>query len=77
MTLHIDAIHRRGAFYPKTPCDFPEEAEVHLAIDAKAPEENATQTREQLLRELMELIERNPLPANAPRFTREELHERR
>ena len=76
MTLYVDAVHRHGAFYPKTPCDFPEDAEVHLAIEPKAPVE-ATETREQLLRELMDLINRNPLPANAPRFTREELHERR
>ena len=33
--------------------------------------------RAALLREVVESMKSNPIPANAPRFTREELHERR
>lgn len=33
--------------------------------------------RAQLLRNLVERMDANPIPADAPRFTREELHERR
>lgn len=32
--------------------------------------------RARLLRELVERMKANPIPANAPHFTREELHER-
>ena len=80
MSQTLKAVYRGGAFIPQTPCDLPEGAEVEITICApdvipatvKDPEE-----RKRLMNELIQNMLDNPIPENAPRFTREELHERR
>ncbi|HYH87256.1 MAG TPA: antitoxin family protein [Pyrinomonadaceae bacterium] len=80
MSQTLKAIYRDGAFVPQSPCDLPEGVEVELTINAphiipakvKDPEE-----RKRLMSELIQNMLDNPIPENAPRFTREELHERR
>lgn len=80
MSQTLKAIYRDGAFVPQSPCDLPEGVEVELTIHAphiipdklKDPEE-----RKRLMSELIQNMLDNPIPENAPRFTREELHERR
>jgi len=79
MIEHIRAIFREGAFYPVVPCSIPEEAEVNLVVESKVPGDGATplaSARVQLLKQLTERMRSNPLPASAPRFSREQLHER-
>lgn len=80
MIEHIRAIYREGAFHPVVPCSIPEEAEVDLVVEAKAlgdatPPSAPERTR--MLQQLTERMRSNPLPASAPRFSREQLHERR
>ena len=80
MIEHIRAIFREGAFHPVVPCSIPEEAEVDLVVEAKVPCAAApplAPERAQLLKQLTERMRNNPLPASAPRFSREQLHERR
>jgi predicted DNA-binding antitoxin AbrB/MazE fold protein len=80
MSQTFKAIYRDGAFIPQTPCDLPDGAEVELTIHAphiipakvKDPEE-----RKRILHDLVERMEQNPIPADAPRWTRDEIHERR
>ncbi|HEX5470376.1 MAG TPA: antitoxin family protein [Lacipirellulaceae bacterium] len=77
----LPAVYRNGAFVPVVPCDLPEETKVRVIIDdtgritpalEKDPHERA-----RIRKELVARMQHNPIPANSPRFTRDELHERR
>jgi len=74
------AVYRGGAFVPETRCDLPEEAEVDLLVQGPRlvpPTVTEREQRARVLRQVTERMKRNPIPAEAPRFTRDELHERR
>jgi predicted DNA-binding antitoxin AbrB/MazE fold protein len=77
----LKAIYRDGAFIPKEPCDLPEGVEVMLTIGDPyllPPKVTDPEERARILKELVQNMRDNPIPADAPRrFTREELHERR
>ncbi|HEX8721456.1 MAG TPA: antitoxin family protein [Pyrinomonadaceae bacterium] len=81
MSQTLKAIYRDGAFIPQTPCDLPEGAEVELVVrdpHTIPPKVTDPEERRRILKEVVENMRANPLPADAPRrFTREELHERR
>ena len=80
MSQRLKAIYRAGAFVPQMPCDLPEGAEVELTIheaNTLAPKVTDPEERQRIMGELIQNMLDNPIPANAPRFTREELHERR
>jgi hypothetical protein len=80
MNYRTKAVYRGGAFVPETRCDLPEEAEVDLLVQGPQLVPPAVTDREQrarVLRQVTERMKRNPIPAEAPRFTRDELHERR
>jgi predicted DNA-binding antitoxin AbrB/MazE fold protein len=74
------AVYRDGAFVPIVPCDLPEETEVKVVVqDARGvmpPQVTDPEERARIRKEVVARMQRNPIPANAPRFTREELHER-
>lgn len=76
----LKAIYRNGAFILQAACDLPEGAEVELFIQSPqvvSPLISDTETKQRFLRSLIERMQQNPIPLNAPRFTREMLHERR
>ena len=81
MSQTLKAIYRDGAFIPQSPCDLPEGEEVEITVRAPhfiPPTVTDPEERKRILREVVENMRANPLPADAPRrFTREELHERR
>jgi hypothetical protein len=80
MTLKMKAVYRNGSFVPETTCDLPEESEVELTVQAPVvapPEISDPEERARLLKEITARMRQNPIPANAPRYTREQLHERR
>jgi len=80
MSQRLKAIYREGAFIPQMPCDLPEGAEVELTIheaNTLPPKVTDPEERKRIMSELIQNMLDNPIPANAPRFTREELHERR
>jgi predicted DNA-binding antitoxin AbrB/MazE fold protein len=81
MAQSLKANYRNGAFIPQTPYDLPEGAEVELTVHEPhtiPPTVTDPEERARLLKEVVESMRANPLPADAPRrFTREELHERR
>ena len=79
MSARMRAVYRQGAFFPEEPCDLPENAEVDLLVEptrTEPPRVTDPEERARLLRELTDSIRRNPIPVAAPRWTRDELHER-
>jgi predicted DNA-binding antitoxin AbrB/MazE fold protein len=79
MDTIVDAVFRNGVFVPKTVCDFPENTEVQVTVRGSATPQVAAdpEERARIRREVLEMMRQNPIPADAPRFTREQLHERR
>ena len=80
MSQRLRAIYRDGAFVPQTPCDLPEDAEVELIVQGPhllPPKVKDVAARAEILKQIVERMRQNPIPAGAPRFTRDELHERR
>lgn len=80
MVQKLKAIYYNGVFVPQVPYNLPEGTEVELTIQDPytiPPEVKDPAERARLLQELVQRMKDNPIPANAPRFTRDELHERR
>lgn len=80
MTGNIKAVYRHGVFIPETACDLPEESQVELFVQGPVispPAVTDMDRRRQLLAQIAERIRQYPFPLGAPRFGREELHERR
>ena len=80
MTQIIRAVYRDGAFRPETPCDLPENSEVEILVQesrGRGPSVTDPVERHRILRQITERMQGNPLPPGAPRFSRDELHERR
>ncbi len=76
----ILAVYRDGAFHPIEPRDLPEGTMgkvVALPKGVTPPEEPDPKKRRAIGSELVRDMMAHPLPPNAPRFTRDELHERR
>jgi hypothetical protein len=83
MSLKLKAIYRDGAFVPVPngeTLNVSENAEVEITVhDPYVVPAKATsdEERDRALRELMESWQQHPLRGDAPRLTRDELHERR
>ena len=80
MPYALKAIYRNGTFILQTPCNLPEGTEVDLLIQSPQvviPPITDMATKQHFLRELIERMQQNPIPLNAPQLTREMLHERR
>ena len=79
MIQRIRAVFRDGAFQPASACDVPEDCEVDLVV-TESPGHSvpsmAEDERRRVLREVTARMRDNPIPADAPRFSREQLHER-
>lgn len=76
----IKAVFHNGAFVPMDACDLPEGSEVELIVEEHRvlpPEIKNPVERKRILKAMIERMKQNPIPADAPRFTRDELHERR
>lgn len=74
------AVYRDGAFVPIVPCDLPDETEVQVIVPNGPilipPLEPDPEKQAEVRKRLVERMRNNPIPADAPRFTRDELHER-
>jgi len=80
MSHRIRAVFQDGVFVPQQPCDLPEGAEVELTLDDPytiPPQITDPEEKKRILKEVVENMRNHPFPENAPRFTREEMHERR
>jgi hypothetical protein len=80
MFRKVKATYRSGVFVLEEHLDISEEAPVELIVQDRAvlpPEVKRTEERARILKEVTGRMQRHPLPAGAPDFTREELHARR
>lgn len=80
MSQALKAIYRNGTFILQTVCNLPEGAEVELIIQSPyvvSPPISNSETKQRFLKALIERMQQNSIPLNAPHFTREMLHERR
>ncbi len=80
MSYAVKAVYRNGAFVLQTACNLPEGTEVELLIRSPligSPPISDPDTKRQFLQQLIERMQQNPIPFDAPNFTREMLHERR
>jgi predicted DNA-binding antitoxin AbrB/MazE fold protein len=80
MPRSVKAVYHNGVFITQEFCDIPEGSEVELIIQGSAllpPEVKGSEEKERILRMAVERMQQNPIPARAPRLTREALHERR
>ena len=80
MTTTLNAIFEHGAFRPETPVDIPDGAHVQIAVEypfepggGRVVSESEKQS---IVRRVVERMMRNPLPADAPRFARDEMYDR-
>lgn len=79
MPQTIKAIYRNGAFIPQTAFALPDGTEVELFIQSPqlvSPRICDLKEKQQFLQSLTERMQHNPIPLDAPQFTREMLHER-
>lgn len=80
MADYVRAVFEHGAFVPESPFDLPEGTKVVLSIHSggivSPPEIEGPDERARILRDVVERMQRNPLPASAGRFSRDEMHER-
>lgn len=75
----VKAIYHNGTFIPQAPFSMPDDTPVELTVHpilAEPPLISDEDLRRQVLREIVQSMMSNPIPAGAPRFTREELHAR-
>ena len=83
MSVRLKAIYRDGAFVPISNGDklnVSENAEVEITVHDPhilSARETSDEQRERALRELFASWDAHPLRADAPRLTRDEMHERR
>ena len=79
MNQRMRAVYRQGAFVPETACDLPEEAEVELFVQGPLRLPPSLTDPAEVSRRIAELTRRmqhNPIRADAPRYSRDQLHER-
>lgn len=83
MSLRLKAIYKDGAFVPISngeKLNVSENAEVEITVhdpSGLSPTATCDEEREPALRELFASWDAHPLRADAPRLTRDEMHERR
>ena len=80
MTYRLKAVYRNGTFVPETPCDLPEEAKVDLLVQGPVllpPKVTDAEAKARILKQVTDRMQQHPIVSGAPRYTRDELHERR
>ncbi|MGA9995087.1 MAG: hypothetical protein WBP93_06725 [Pyrinomonadaceae bacterium] len=83
MSVRLKAIYRDGAFVPVAngeKLSVPENTEVEITVHdpyVLPPTATSDEERERALRELFASWDAHPVRSDAPRLTRDELHERR
>jgi hypothetical protein len=75
------AVFRDGAFVPVVPCHLPNETRVEVVVQHQAgvlaPLESDPVKRVEIKQRLLERMSKSTLPPDAPKLTRDQLHERR
>jgi predicted DNA-binding antitoxin AbrB/MazE fold protein len=80
MPQPLKAVYQSGTFILEADCDLPEGVEVEIFVTTPRvmpPKLVDIAARQDFLKLLVERMQQNPVPSNAPQFTRDMLHERR
>ena len=78
MIQRVTATFKNGTLIPDEELRLPENARVELTVESEPEQLSSDQEhRQAILEEVVEMMKSNPIPESAPRFTRDELHERR
>ena len=78
MIQRVTATFKNGTLIPDEELRLPENARVELTVESESEQLSSDQEhRQAILEEVVEMMKSNPIPESAPRFTRDELHERR
>jgi len=80
LPIRIRAVFKDGKFIPQEPCALPEAAEVQLIVEQPnltLPAITEPAERQRILQEVVQRMMSQPLAPDAPKLTRDELHERR
>ncbi|NEQ32587.1 MAG: antitoxin family protein [Leptolyngbya sp. SIO4C5] len=78
MAQALKAVYRNGTFVLQTAVELPEGTEVELLVrpaSMAAPSIADAAAKRQFLAALVQRMQQNPIPVNAPRLTRDSLHE--
>lgn len=78
--LRIRAVFHDGKFVPVVACQLPEAQEVELTVESPRcvpPTSTDPAKRARAMEELVSRMKSQPLPPDAPKLTRDEMHERR
>jgi predicted DNA-binding antitoxin AbrB/MazE fold protein len=76
MSQTLKAIYRNGTFILQTAFELPEGTEVELLVQSPQvvpPPISDLEIKRQFLKSLIERMQQNPIPLNAPQFTRERI----
>jgi len=80
LPIRIRAVFQDGKFIPQEPCALLEAAEVQLIVEQSnviPPAVTDPVERQRILKQVVERMMAQPLAPDAPKLTRDELHERR
>lgn len=80
MPQALKAVYRSSTFILQTACNLPKGVEVELFVQSAQvtpPKITDIAARQNFLKLLVDRMQQNPIPSNAPRFTWDMLHERR
>ena len=76
----VTAIFEHGTFRPEKPFDLPEGSRVTIAVGpltaSVAPPDLTTEERRKVRTRVVERMMRNPLPPDAPHFSRNDMYNR-
>ena len=79
MNTTIRAVYREGHFVPLQPFNLPEGSQVEISLGGPqilTPKITDPVERSRILKGVVERMKANPIPTNAPRLTRDDLHDR-
>lgn len=80
LPLRIHAVFRDGKFVPSEPCPLPESTEVQLTVERPnviPPTVTDPILRKAMMDDLLKRMQAAALSPDAPKLTRDEMHERR
>jgi hypothetical protein len=80
LPIRIRAIFQDGKSVPQEPCTLPDESEVQLVVERSnitPPAVTDPAERQRILNDVVQRMMSQPLAPDAPKLTRDQLHERR
>ncbi|MCX7047185.1 MAG: antitoxin family protein [Candidatus Sumerlaeota bacterium] len=78
MNATLKAVYHEGKLFPSHSLDIPDGEEVEITVDEPRlipPSIASIEERRRMLHSIVERMRANPIPLNAPHFTRDQLHE--